>query len=161
MKNTLRPNNEHNFNFPTFGFFRQVLKALILLAILLLFFLLKNEALHWIHLNFLNTKMLCVKFGWNWFSCSGEGFYLRWRKTWPFISKNVNWPLQKVTVCQIRLKLVIYKTTRRLSRIFRFVTTKRRQNDEREIIPIAFCFTKSTTKYCSSFQHCPLNIHNL
>mgnify|MGYP003688042063 CR=1 FL=1 len=56
-----------------------------------------------------------------------KAFILRWRKTWPFISKNVNLPLQKVTVCQIRLKLVIY--IRRDDDYLGFFDSKRRKDD--------------------------------
>ena len=56
-----------------------------------------------------------------------KAFILRWRKTWPFISKNVNLPLPKVAVCQFRLKLIIY--IRRQDGYLGFFDSKRRKDD--------------------------------
>ena len=70
--------------------------------------------------------MLCVKFGWNWFSCSGEGFYLTLEKNMALHFQKCE-PLPKVAVCQIRLKLVIY--IRRQDGYLEFFDSKRRKDD--------------------------------
>ena len=72
----------------------------------------------WTNLNPLQPRMLCAKFGWNWLSGSGEEeflifvnvfslfrYYLPLKKGVVLQLNNFEFPLPKVSLCQVKLKL--------------------------------------------------------